>query len=331
MRPSSDHLSQRKLVVFVDIVDSTSLYEQLGDVQASLKISSCLAQLGDLVHAFGGRVVKHIGDEVMCCFDDVVSGLHALIVAQVDMSRSTSTGSLPVRIGCHYGEVVVRNDDLFGDTVNLAARLAALAGPKQILTSQVSVEQYQSLRPNHSQKHPVSDNIVLHAQLQHRYLTRITPKGKTEEFDVCSINWEAYVEGTLAEWTFVEVKQLNVIDRQVSITLQYVRGHEIKLFDGDFVLLGRASDAQIQLVDNNVSRHHATVRSEHGNCFLKDQSSNGTYYESSDGESFFIHRNEVLITQQGRVSLGRNFKDADCMPITLSISKINKAYGSSEH
>ena len=79
---TQSHQTQTGLVMFVDIAGSTSLYESLGDFAAYMKISTCLAQLGAVVVRFGGEVIKHIGDEVMCFFSDVVAGVQAAIVAQ---------------------------------------------------------------------------------------------------------------------------------------------------------------------------------------------------------------------------------------------------------
>ena len=116
-------------VLFADVVGSTKLYDTLGDVTAKQMIDECLAVLQGVVQKYGGRVIKTIGDEIMCVLPSADSGclaatdMHHKVMALPTVSQVKRS----VRIGFHFGPVIEENNDVFGDTVNVAARMAGLA------------------------------------------------------------------------------------------------------------------------------------------------------------------------------------------------------------
>src|SRR5476649_901950 len=107
-------------VLFADITDSTKLYSTLGDNAARVVVNACLSLITGVVERFKGRVVKTIGDEVMCVFrraDDAVTAASEM-QSQVDAKRPGKY-HVQIHIGLHYGPVLVEdNNDVFGDTVN---------------------------------------------------------------------------------------------------------------------------------------------------------------------------------------------------------------------
>ena len=145
--------TQHLAVLFADISDSTKLYNTLGDNAARTVVTTCLTLISGVVERFKGRVVKTIGDEVMCVFrraDDAVLAAGEM-QAQVDAQRPGEY-HLQIHIGLHYGPVLVEDDDVFGDTVNAAAYLTAVASAEQILTTEatehnLSPELRSSVRP----------------------------------------------------------------------------------------------------------------------------------------------------------------------------------------
>jgi len=125
-------------ILFADISGSTRLYETLGDKIALEKIDHCLTLLGKVAQRYSGEVIKTIGDEIMCAFPTASSAVEAAMVMQQDLIASTST--LHVRIGLHFGEVIRDGSDVFGDAVNVAARMTRLAVPDQIMTTRETAE-----------------------------------------------------------------------------------------------------------------------------------------------------------------------------------------------
>ncbi|HUR88533.1 MAG TPA: nickel-binding protein [Ramlibacter sp.] len=123
-------------VLFTDIVDSTGITQRHGDDVAM----QCVRLHDSIVRAalaeFHGREVKHTGDGIMASF---VSAANAVRCAAQVHSRLAAHGPAPVplqlRIGIAAGEPVESNNDLFGSTVQLAARLCASADPSQSLVS----------------------------------------------------------------------------------------------------------------------------------------------------------------------------------------------------
>src|SRR4051812_32939762 len=112
-------------VLFADVSGSTKLYESEGDKVAMMAITNCLDQLRQSAEASGGRVVKTIGDEVMVVFPtpDAAALAASSMQSAIDGLPAVGATKLAVRIGFHCGPVIQSGNDLFGDTVNLAARL----------------------------------------------------------------------------------------------------------------------------------------------------------------------------------------------------------------
>lgn len=125
-------------LVFTDIVDSTVLARDAGDVAWGTIITGHLADVDRIVSGRDGVVVKTTGDGAMMAF----SSARNAVRAAVDLGRgSCSNGAdhpLRLRIGVHTGEAVKTEVDYFGQTVNETARIMAAAQPDQILVSDLT-------------------------------------------------------------------------------------------------------------------------------------------------------------------------------------------------
>jgi class 3 adenylate cyclase len=159
-------------VLFADVSGSTRLYESAGDAVAHGAIDRCIAALRGATEAAGGRVVKTIGDEIMALFasPDAAAGAAAAMHAAIGTLPAVNDIRLAVRIGFHAGPVIQRDGDVFGDTVNVAARLVELARAEQILTSAETAAQLGGLY-----------------RAWTRQLYSIAVKGKTEELELCEL------------------------------------------------------------------------------------------------------------------------------------------------
>jgi class 3 adenylate cyclase len=123
-----------RCVAFVDLAGFTALTETHGDHDAAdLAVRFASLSVGAL--GVGQRVVKTIGDAVMLEAPDPVAGV--ALVSRI-CERADAEDLFPVlRAGLHHGPVVERDGDLFGATVNLAARVAAHAAGEQVLATAV--------------------------------------------------------------------------------------------------------------------------------------------------------------------------------------------------
>jgi class 3 adenylate cyclase len=127
-----------RTVLFTDIVNSTRLTQSLGDEAALALLGVHDTIVRDALSSLGGREVKHTGDGIMASFVSAAGAVRCGIKIQRELAKHTEANPerlLKVRVGAAAGEPVEQNNDLFGSTVQLAARLCAYAKPEQILVS----------------------------------------------------------------------------------------------------------------------------------------------------------------------------------------------------
>lgn len=126
--------------MFTDISGSTRMYEVMGSRDAHGLVTGAVALLSGIMARHGGTVVETVGDEVMCSFARAGDAL----AAAFEMQRSFRDMPFPlpgnmerpgVRVGLHAGRVAVHGHSLFGDAVNMAARMVSLAGPGQTIAT----------------------------------------------------------------------------------------------------------------------------------------------------------------------------------------------------
>ena len=131
-----------RTILFTDIVNSTSLTHSLGDEGAMALLHAHDKIVRDALASLGGREVKHTGDGIMASFVSAAATIRAAARIQAEIARHAKANAAPlqVRIGVAAGEPVEHHRDLFGSTVQLAARLCAHAEPEQILVSNAVVE-----------------------------------------------------------------------------------------------------------------------------------------------------------------------------------------------
>jgi class 3 adenylate cyclase len=132
-----------RTVLFTDIVDSTGLMERLGDDACMALIEVHDAAVRGALQATGGREIKHTGDGIMAAFVSAAAAVRCATRIQKALAEHpVRNGDAPVfvRIGAAAGEPVEANDDLFGSTVHLAARLCSHAESEQSLVSNVVTE-----------------------------------------------------------------------------------------------------------------------------------------------------------------------------------------------
>lgn len=132
-----------RTVMFTDIVGSTNMTQRLGDEIAFVLLEVHDRIVRDALGAQGGREVKHTGDGIMAAFLSAASAVRCGMRIQDELSHHRNEHpdkKLSVRIGIAVGEPIERSNDLFGSTVQLAARLCAHAEPEQILVSNAVAE-----------------------------------------------------------------------------------------------------------------------------------------------------------------------------------------------
>jgi class 3 adenylate cyclase len=124
--------------MFTDIVGSTRITTRLGDRLATELIRAHDSIVRRCLTDSGGREVKHTGDGIMASFASTVKAVDCAIAIQQGFQRYNRGNAEPIhiRIGLDCGEPVEDSNDLFGSTVQLAARLCSVASSDQILVSE---------------------------------------------------------------------------------------------------------------------------------------------------------------------------------------------------
>lgn len=132
-----------RTILFTDIVGSTVLTQTLGDEAAMVLLNLHNTIVRNALADLGGREVKHTGDGIMASFVSAAAAVRCAAQIQHELARHAENQgerAIRVRIGAAAGEPVEQHDDLFGCTVQLAARLCSHASPEQILVTNAIAE-----------------------------------------------------------------------------------------------------------------------------------------------------------------------------------------------
>lgn len=294
----SRHRSEAALLL-ADITGSTLLYQDVGDVAALRQIGECLAGLRAMAGQEGGIPVRTKGDDVLCVFAGVSSALRAVR----RMLAQQLTGRLAVHAGVHYGHVIHADGDIFGDAVNLTARLASLANPGEVLMSQSFVDRL-----------PEADTQTL------RILDSITFKGRSAPTQVWSL-----CEDDPSLRTEIPIGHdrghpglLHQAASEVTVTLRY-GDHAQLCRESASLSIGRSAECDLVIGRPWVSRRHATIAVLRGKVQLGDRSSLGTYVLTRDGHEFFMRRETVLLTGSGTICPAMRPTDAGAEAIHYEV------------
>lgn len=275
-------------VLFADVSGSTRLYETAGDTVASAAIEQCIDVFRNETDAMKGRVIKTIGDEVMSVFGSADACVNAAIAMQLGIAALPQVGgtTLGVRIGFHFGPVVEKDGDVFGDTVNLAARLTGLAQKDQIITSRETVD---ALSP------------VLRISCRQLYSHQV--KGKEQEVGLCEVIWRESDEMTAMVST--QGAMTAARHAQPLLRLRY-HAAEIVLDEArSSLLLGRDKSAQLVIADAMASRSHCKIECRRDKYVLADHSANGTYVTVEGDREIMLRREEFTLRGHGWITFGQ--------------------------
>jgi adenylate cyclase len=289
--------STSQAVLFADVSGSTRLYDKLGNTQALSCIGLCLNIIKDAAEAQGGRVVKAIGDELMCVFPDAVSAARAASEMQVRVSMQDpiSGQQLAIRVGLHVGPVIDKAGDVFGDCVNVAARMVGLAKAGQILTTREVVE---SLPPD--------------VRSTTRSLDYMSVKGKDQDLAVFELVARPGEDLTTLASQPGGIKEARIRLRHGIREL--VPGPQDKA-----LTFGREPSSTFQIDDRKASREHARIERRRDRYVLIDRSSNGTYVTFEGRPEVALRREEVTLFGKGSISFGHSFADDPTEAVTFEL------------
>ena len=280
--------SRPQTILFADVSGSTRLFETKGDVEARRLIAAVLDALSIVCVGHGGRVIKTIGDEIMCTLPTAMSGLLAACDMQRKMSRDINfvRDNLAVRIGFHHGNALEENDDVFGDAVNVAARMASLAKREQIVSTAATVNGLSGTRLPET-----------------RSLGRARVSGKLLPIEIVDVVWQEDTSGM----TMVQsaIRMGDAAPAGAKLTLRH-RGKLIELTENsEPFMMGREVSNNLVVEADWVSRTHAQIEYKRGHFMITDRSTNATYVCIGQDPELRLHRDEVHLRKSGSISMGQ--------------------------
>ncbi len=270
-------------VLFADVVGSTRLYEILGDNNAREMIVSCVDLMREATERNRGTVIKTIGDEILAIFPTCDDAVNAAAEMQQDIGAHpelTVQGQhVAIRIGCHFGPVVLENRDIFGSAVHTANRMTSQAKAGQIILSADTVER---LSP---EWRAVSRQIDV-----------TTVRGLQEEMELFEVLWQ---HGGRDQHAAVH-RDGHPAGAAATACAPALSGARVP---------ARRCEEGTDDGSRRGERHRrqgdadfAPAREDRGSrdkFLLIDQSTNGTFVTSQEGEEAFVRRDSVILQGKG--------------------------------
>jgi adenylate cyclase len=277
--------SRETTVLFAVIVGAGELREKAGDKVAHEALERCQFRLGQAAASCGARLMQSTADKVMVLAASPDAAADAASAMHLAMEKLPKTAEikLSVGIGFHFGPVVQKGDEVFGDTVNLAARLCEHAGSAQIITTEWTAKLLSPL---------------YRAWLRKLESTQI--RGRSEETALCELVWRADDNAT----ALVRHRVEDLRPQQAALRLTY-RGRTLeRRREKDAISLGRGEECGIVVADQNASRRHCTIERRKDKFVLIDVSTNGTYVTVEGEKEVLLQREEFVLRKRGSITFG---------------------------
>jgi len=296
-----------RTILFADLRGSTSLYEKLGNPEATAVVTHTVALLARIVGSRGGHVVKTLGDGLMAMFESPSSAVAAADEMHESLERigsstpSSRVAALKLQVGLAHGEVVEMSGDYFGDAVNVAARLLDHAGDNETLATSTVLE---GLSDSERTRFRSLDRMQLRGRVEpvHVHLLEAVRRfGDTAATAFGDIAPAAEPEGIRLVWL-----DLNRVYAGPSLP----------------VVLGRSPQATYCIDDTRVSRSHARIDWHGGTFQLTDLSYNGTYVRfDHDPEIISLRRGTCTLHGSGTIGLGAPPTEAVSLSVRFEVIK----------
>ena len=270
-------------ILFADIGGSTSLYQQAGDSQGHQLIVNSLGAMRKAVESAGGTLLRTVGDAVLASFDSCDQAS----AAAIEIQELHSDNILSVRVGFHWGHAIADDGDVYGNAVNIAARVADLANTGEITVTADVVQR-------------LSDGIVPTPQL----LDQLAVKGIETPLSVYRIPWR--VQGNVGDATVVATSINTGNSRNIKTNILLKIGEQSLVLDehSDKCTIGRDTGSTITATHSAASRLHATIECKQGVYVLEDLSTNGTYVIKPEQPPVYVHRDKLTIDGSGYIATG---------------------------
>jgi class 3 adenylate cyclase len=296
-------------VMFADLSGSTSVFEALGNDAATQAVRMLTDWIGRTCEQHDGRVIKFMGDGVLALFARPTDAMEAVVMLQREHAkRKVQRGpvhQMQLQVGLACGDVVEVSGDCFGDAVNVAARLSDLAGPAEILVTDVFVRELSGPHPG----------------VRFHDMGLLPIRGKSHEQRLFRIEWHEDTSTEMMTLPASDAQMLGLRRKaavQATLVLRYLDlAHE---FGSDEmpVHLGRAREAEFPVADPRVSRLHARIEWRGHGFALVDLSSNGTCVRFTGAPTEVrLRRDDCVLHASGEIALAADFADFTTPTVTF--------------
>lgn len=294
-----------RTVLFADLRGSTSLYETLGNAEATSVVTQSVSLLAQIVGSCQGRVVKTLGDGLMALFEHAHEGVQAADEMHESLERIVSLPAHPGRmpalklqVALAQGEIIEVASDCFGDAVNVAARLLDHAGDNETLVTGT-----------------VLDHLDDEQRERFRRLDRMQLRGRQEPVEVHRM--EARRFSDTQSTAFQDSPPTYMPD---GIRLVWLNLNRVFAGPSLPVILGRSPEATYCIDDTRVSRSHARIEWHGGNFQLTDLSYNGTYVRyGNQSEVVTLKRGTCVLHGSGVICLGASPSDSTAPSVRFEV------------
>lgn len=275
-------------ILFADVVGSSRLFEILGDEGASSTVAACVGLMRSCTESHRGNVVKTMGDEVMATFascDDALDAAAAMQSSLADRPDLVVDGQpIMIRIGCHFGPVVIEDRDVFGAAVHTANRMTSQAKAGQIIVTDA-----------------VEAELGVEWRAAVRQVDVAVPRGQHGEVVLFEVLWKPEDATSM-----VPSIAMPGDHRPATVHLRYM-GRDLVLDTRDrtSATLGRADENDLVVRGGLVSRIHARIEASKNKFVLVDQSTNGTFVRPASGGEAFLRRDSMVLRGSGTLGLGQ--------------------------
>jgi adenylate cyclase len=299
--PAPNLVATDLAVLFADVSGSTRLYEAFGDELALATIERILTLVKGVCEEQGGRVVKTIGDEAMAVFLTADQAAKAAWDMQVKVSALAPVGTshLAIRVGFHFGPALEVNGDVFGDSVNVASRMVALAKGEQVITSAQT-----------------ADTLAPWLRARARELDSLTVKGKVKDIGIFELIWQEAQEDMTMMVAPRKKAPARIRLRHGTVDVELGEEHAQFTF-------GRGAQNDAVILDRMASRAHARIERRRDKFVVIDQSSNGTYVTIEGEDEIQLRREELLLRGRGHLSFGHSATDEEAPAEIVTFSCVD--------
>ncbi|MEM7438407.1 MAG: adenylate/guanylate cyclase domain-containing protein [Pseudomonadota bacterium] len=272
------HEEETVTVVFADISGSTALYQRVETAQAHAMISACLELLKTTVAENNGDFVHSRGDDVVCTFAETRDAFQTVR----DMLARTDGADLLVHIGLDRGPVIRVRDDIFGNCVNVAARLSGLAKENEAFCTNT-----------------IRDALTDEQRSEVHFFDSRHLKGVSDAADVYRYATPSIEAGT--QVLFGNSTDLDPLHERPQTMAQQTlvqlthKGQVVRGGTGQRITIGRSDDCDMVLPFAWVSRQHASVEVRNAHVYLHDESSNGIYVVAEGQAPILLRRESMLL------------------------------------